>query len=339
MKIMVQAVLASVFALASVTALADAGEFRKNFDAQATIAVRGAPVYPEGIAFDPVGNRFIVGSARLGHLYAVGLNGELRQFSSDERIATILGVKVDAPRNRVVAAVADYGVGLRSDPARRNNLAAVAVFELATGRTLALHDLTDLVPGPAHLANDVAIDQAGNIYVTDSLAAAIYRIDAAGQRSVFLQSERFRGDGFRLNGLDVHPDGYLLVVQKADGRLFRVPLNSPQDFVEVTLPEPMTAGDGILLVERDLLVIRNRTATVAANEIVVLRSSDGWRTATIASRTPHEDSYPATATRRGNQIMTATTSLHLLGTLLRDTPNQLQQEFQIRQLGTIEKAN
>jgi len=210
------------------------------------------------------------------------------------------------------------------------------VFDLTTGRTLALHDLTDLVPGPAHLANDVAVDQAGNIYVTDSLAAAIYRIDPSGGRSVFMQSERFRGEGFNLNGLDVHPDGYLLVVKKADGRLFRVPLDNPQSFSEVTLPEPMTAADGILLVGADLVVIRNRTPTVAANEIVVLRSGDGWRSAGIASRMAHEDNYPATATRRGNQIMTATTRLHLLGALLRDTPDQLQQEFQIRQLGILQ---
>lgn len=334
MKMMVQVSLAAALALAPMAASAEGG-FRIAYDDRATVRAQGAPVYPEGIAFDPLGDRFIVGSARLGHLFSVSAAGELRQFSSDDRIATTLGVKVDAPRNRVIAAVTDYGVGVRSDPHRRNNLAAVAVFDLATGRTLALHDLTDLVPGPAHLANDVAVDAHGNIYVTDSLAAAIYRIDPSGQRSVLLQSERFRGEGFRLNGLDVHPDGYLLVIQKADGGLFRVPLDNPQGFTEVSLPEPMTAGDGILLVGQDLLVIRNRTATVAANEIVVLRSGDGWRSATVANRMAHEDNYPATATRHGNRIMTATTRLHLLGTLLRDAPAQLQQEFEIRQLGSI----
>ena len=244
-------------------------------------------------------------------------------------------MKVDLPRNRVIAAVTDYGVGLRSDPGRRNNLAAVAVFDLASGRTLTLHDLTDLVPGHAHLANDVAVDGQGKIYVTDSLAAAIYRIDAAGGRSVFLHSEMFRGEGFNLNGLDVHPDGCLLVVKKADGRLFRAPLDNPQGFTEVSLPEPMTAADGILLVGDELVVIRNRTATVAANEIVALRSRDGWRSAGIASRMAHEDNYPATATRQDDRIMTATTRLHLLGTLLRDAPGQLQAEFQIRQVGRV----
>lgn len=337
MKVMQQGLLVLAVAVAPIVAPANAA-FQIDYDEAATITTRGAPVYPEGVAFDPVGNRFIVSSTRLGHLFSVSPAGELRQFSSDDRIATTLGVKVDVPRNRVIAAVTDYGDGVRSDPARRDNVAAVAIFDLATGRTLALHDLTDLVPGPAHVANDVAVDQQGNIYVTDSLAAAIYRVDPEGARSVFLQHETFRGAGFNLNGLDVHPDGYLLVVMKATGRLFRVPLDNPQGFNEVRLAEPITAADGILLVGNDLVVIRNRSATVAANEIVVLQSTDGWRSATIASRMAHEDSYPATATRQGDRIMTATTRLHLLGGLLRDSPGQLQLEFQIRQLGRVQGA-
>jgi len=98
--------VAMALALAPVVAVADSG-FRIVYDERATITARSAPVYPEGIGFDPVGDRFIVGSARLGHLFSVSPNGELRQFSLDERIATTLGVKVDTPRSRVIAAVTD----------------------------------------------------------------------------------------------------------------------------------------------------------------------------------------------------------------------------------------
>ena len=136
------------------------------------------------------------------------------------------------------------------------------MFDLATGKLLDLHDLTSLVPGPAHLANDVAADKQGNIYVTDSLAHAIYKIDAAGVKSVLVQNEQFKGEGFTMNGLDVHPDGYLLVAKKSDGKLFKVPLDAPKKFTAVKLPEPITAGDGILLAGGDLVIIlqpdRNR---------------------------------------------------------------------------------
>lgn len=82
-------------------------------------------------------------------------------------------------------------------------------------------------------------------------------------------------------------------------------------------------------------MIRNRTPSVAANEVVVLRSGDGWRSAGIASRLARDDTCPVTATRRGNHILTPTTRLHLLGELLRDRPCQFQQEFQIRQVGVV----
>jgi len=234
-----------------------------------------------------------------------------------------------------VAAVTDYGVGVRAKPEQRNNLAAVAVFDLATGKLLGLHDLTNLVPGPAHLANDVAVDTQGNIYVTDSLAHAIYKIDAAGAKSVLVQNEQFKGEGFTMNGLDVHPDGYLLVAKKSDGKLFKVPLGAPEKFTAVQLPEPITAADGILLAGGDLVIIRNRTATVAANEIVTLRSGDGWSSATIADRKSHEDNYPTTATLRGNQIITVASRINTLLSMLKDNPGGLQQEFRVHTIGTI----
>ncbi|MGH8864649.1 MAG: hypothetical protein ACREVZ_08405 [Burkholderiales bacterium] len=331
--------VALVFALSPAAAHAFGG-VKLGYDDKTRIAAKGQPVYPEGIAYDPVGKRIFVGSARLGHLFTVNETGELKQFSSDERIATTLGIKVDALRGRVVAAVTDFGAGVRSKPEQRNQLAAVAVFDLATGKLLGLHDLTNLVPGPAHLANDVAIDRRGNIYVTDSLAHAIYKIDAGGAKSIFIASEQFKGEaaGFTLNGIDVHPDGYLLVVTKNDGKLFKVPLDDPKQFMAVKLPEPITAADGILLAGGDLLVIRNRVATVVGNEIVVLRSSDSWVSATIADRKPLEDHYATTATVRGTQIITVASRLFWLLSTLKDNPDGLQQEFLIYTIGTLDGA-
>lgn len=333
-------VLALFLALAPAAALA-AGGVQLGYDDETMIVARGQPVYPEGIAYDPVGKRIFVGSTRLGHLFTVSEKGELKQFSSDEQIATTLGIKVDSPRNRVVAAVTDYGVGLRSKPEQRTKLAALAVFDLKTGKLIQLHDLTNLVPGPGHLANDVAVDKQGNVYVTDSLAHAIYKIDATGASSVLVQNEQFKGEGFTMNGLDVHPDGYLLVVKKSDGKLFKVPLDDPEKFIAVKLPEPITAADGVLLAGGDLVVIRNRTSNVAgtptvpANEVVVLSSGDGWSSATIADRKPLQDHYATTATLRGNQIIAVASRVNTLLSTLKDNPGGLQQEFQIYTIGAI----
>lgn len=294
--------LAMALTLSPAVALA-AGGGKLSSDDETRIVAKGQPVYPEGIACDSVGKRFFVGSTRLGHLFTVTDTSELKQFSTDKRIATTLGINVDASRSRVVAAITDYGVGVRPKPEQSTNPAAVAVFDLASGKLLEFHDLRNLVPGPAHLANDVAVNNQGNIYVTDSLAHAIYKIDAAGDKLVLVQHGQFKGEGFTMNGLDVHPDGYLLVVKKSDGKLLKVPLDDPEKFIEVKLAEPIMAADGALLAGGDVVVIRNRTETATANEIVVLRSHNDWPSASIADRKPHTDNYPTTATLRGEQII------------------------------------
>jgi len=311
-----------------------------GYDDKSKIIVEGQPVYPEGIAYDPAGKRFFVGSSRFGHLFTVDEKGELKQFSSDERIPTTLGIKVDAPRNRIVAAVADFGSGINSKAESLNNLAAAAVFDLADGKLVDFHDLTGLVPGPEHLANDVAVDAQGNIYVTDSLVHVIYKIDTAGAKSVFLKSDQFVGKnpGFTLNGIDVHSDGFLLVAAKSDGKLFKVPLDDPEKFNEVKLPEPITAVDGILLAGGDVVVIKNRVKKVVGNEIVVLRSDVGWASAAIVDRKPHEVTYPTNATLRDGQIMTVQSRLFWLMSTLKDKPDGLEKAFQIHTLGSVSEA-
>ena len=58
-------------------------------------------------------------------------------------------------------------------------------------------------------ANDVTVDDHGTIYVTDTRAAAIYRVDEAYEPSLL---HRFvPSDTFAPNGLVYHSSGYLLV--------------------------------------------------------------------------------------------------------------------------------
>src|SRR6185503_8116446 len=138
---------------------------------------------------------------------------------------------------RVWAANADLGVGVRSSTAGPKMLAAVGQYDLGSGLALRYVDLARLLPGP-HLLNGIALDTHGDAYVTDSFAKAIYRVTADGDASVFLSSDPFAGPGVNLNGLVVHPGGYLLVVKKSDGALFRVPLSKPAAFSRVKLESP-----------------------------------------------------------------------------------------------------
>lgn len=90
------------------------------------------------------------------------------------------------------------------------------------------------VPAGPSLLNDLAFDDAGNLYVTDSFAATIYRVPAGGGApSVWFSDARLAGDPavpFGVNGIRINKDdGKMYVTVTAqngnlDGVIYRLPL-------------------------------------------------------------------------------------------------------------------
>lgn len=59
---------------------------------------------PEGIAWDAKGRRFFLGSIAQRKIVTVDRQGRRRDFShADDRLETVLGLAVDAKRNRLYA--------------------------------------------------------------------------------------------------------------------------------------------------------------------------------------------------------------------------------------------
>ncbi len=57
--------------------------------------------------------------------------------------------------------------------------------------------------------------------------------------------------GVGMNGILWHPGCYLLVVCYDTCRLFRIPLDQPEQFTEVRLDQPVTGADGNRAARRD----------------------------------------------------------------------------------------
>jgi sugar lactone lactonase YvrE len=309
------------------------GQPRLHQEPPPAITVPSPALYPEGIEFNPLSNEFLLGSIRRGAVVSVAMSGAVRPFVEDQRLRSVVGIRVDAPRGRLLVLNSDYAVAERSAQGESFATAALAVYDLRTGAPLQFIDLSAVRPRERRFVNDLAVDADGNAYITDSLAAAILRVTPAGDASVFLTHERFRGDGFNLNGIQVHPDGFLLVVKKSDGTLFRVPLADPAGFVEVQIPERITGTDGLVLLgPHDLVAIANRTATVAANRLFRLHSEDGWRSARIAQTLPISDTYMSTGIVHDGRVFAVHGWLHVLPETLR-AGGALRDQFLIQEIG------
>jgi sugar lactone lactonase YvrE len=251
--------------------------------------------YPEGIAWSAPHKRFFVSSIHQGVIGQVSLNGHYTPFIRDDKLVSSVGLQFDAKRNLVWAAVGDLGNSVRSSAATQGKLAALAAYDASTGERRAYHDLGHLVDG-AHFANDLALDDRGQVYVTDSFSPVIYRVDAQGTASVFVRSEWFTGEGFNLNGIVWHPDGYLLVNKHNSGELFRINTQGTPEIRRVVLPEALKGADGLLLLAANRLAVVQNSG---ADRVVELVSHDGWQSASLVSARKTAGSFPTTAARVG----------------------------------------
>lgn len=198
---------------------------------------------PEGIAWDAKGRRFFLGSIAQRKIVTVDRQGKTRDFSHpSDHLETVLGLAVDAKRNRLYA-VTTNGFETAAATARRN---AVLSYDLRSGRRLARFDIADALQ-----LNDVAVAPDGTVYVSDSAAGSMYRLDPKA-RGFVPHGEPGAMSG--ANGLAVAPDGKLYVTLSTgiglveDGKVQRLPQ-----------PDTVVTGciDGLYWHEGDLLGVQN----------------------------------------------------------------------------------
>jgi sugar lactone lactonase YvrE len=275
---------------------ADAGQ--ASFPDTLRINVPG--LHTEGVEYDAAGGRFLVGSVTMGTITEIGDDGVHRPFIEDGDLVGSIGIHIDAANGRLLVANSDLGV--IQDPASPGQ-AKLGIYDLESGTRLHMVDLGALLPDGRHFANDVTVGPDGTAYVTDSFSPVIYRVDLDGNAAVLVEDERLTAQPFGLNGIEYHPDGYLLAAIMGGQSIVRVPIEDPGDLAEVILSEPIV-GDGLALRSDGTLVVVGSSVAddgSPVSEVIILGSTDGWRSAGITARaaTP---SQPTTAALRGDAV-------------------------------------
>lgn len=254
--------------------------------------------YPESFSWSARQRAFFVGSLRNGTIGKVSLTGNYQPFASDPAMFGSGGVKYDARRNWIWAALCDIGIAARSSSDTQGKIAAIIAFDADTGKKQRFIDLAHLAPG-AHCANDLAFDPEGNIYVTDSFAPVVYVVDRHFTPRILVRSEQFQGENFNLNGVVFHPQGFLLVGKHNTGELFRIRLAPRVDVQAVALSVAVPGADGIELLDRNALVLAQNGGHDRA---VRLTSADGWNTATVQEVARSATTFPTALTSRGEEV-------------------------------------
>jgi hypothetical protein len=262
--------LAAIALLPSACALFGGGD-----ELPGRIVVERGGFIPEGIEFDTNDRRFLTGSLVDGTIYEVGPDGTLAAFVVDPELVSSIGIEADEPRDRLLVANADRSVFGGPGP----GIAKLGVYRLSNGDRLAMIDLGRLAGGDADdivFVNDLTVDAAGNVFLTDTFRNVIYRVDPSYQATLFHRFEPMTDPG--LNGIVHHVDGYLIVaVLATQGVLYKVPVADPQSARPIALSQPATGADGLLWdAAGRLIVVSNSTGSALAYV-----SDDGWESARL----------------------------------------------------------
>jgi sugar lactone lactonase YvrE len=338
-------------ATSSAQSEAKPGDDRQSFNPTAPCAkpapalVRSdtAALHPEGTVWDPTRSRVLVGSLHKGTVSIVNPDATTTPLITDKRLVGTGGIRIDQARNRLLVTYDDTFAGPggqlseRSTPRTPGRWAGLGIFDLRTGKTIKLVDLG--WQRGLHLSNDLALDPAGNAYVTDSFNGTIYRVDPAGQRSVFLKSPKITAPikkgipDVGPNGI-IYRDGYLVLVRYDTGDLFKVPISDPKSVTKVAFDQPVAGADG--MVQRpngDLVAVTNtiRPYPTAIEGVIVIRSDDGWRSARRVSTTRWPDHAPTMVamTPCGEYVMSSR-----LDILFHSAGKSTSDGFNLRRLGS-----
>jgi sugar lactone lactonase YvrE len=226
---------------------------------------------PEGLATSKTGTIY-VSFPFTGELRTVSLDGTSAHFATLPTGGGFgpLGLAVDAPGN--------VYVGVRTtDPATQGVYRVTPDGEATR------------LPGTGAIAfaNGLAFDQRGNLYVTDTILGAVWRIPRGGSAELWIQDDALEGDGsagfgFPLgaNGIAVrHNQVFVTVTEKAS--VVRIPIERGGSAgpLSVLAQAPALGGsDGIALD-----VHGNIWVPVIAQSTIVRISPDGHTIDTFAT--------------------------------------------------------
>jgi sugar lactone lactonase YvrE len=248
--------------------------------------IENTGIEPEGITWDAKTSRLFVGSLS-GGIWAIDENRAIVHFAGhDTGLREVLGLKVDSGRRLLWAVTGVFPdiFGPPDKPKKHSGLTGLMAFNLDSGEPVHSCWLDELPV--QHGFNDLALASAGSVYVSDSVANAIYRLTPAGCRFERVMQDPLMGFP---NGIALSPDESLLYVAHIEG-LSAVELATGKR-VQFAVPADAAVNsmDGLVRDGADLVGIQPSPYLA---RVVRIRMAPGGRALreviTVSSRPPSD---------------------------------------------------
>jgi hypothetical protein len=188
---------------------------------------------PESVAYDPKGRNFYFGSMKKGKVVRCAASGDCVKFVGG--LGTVVGVKARSD-----------GLWILNNTDQES---ALIRYDLASGRLVGKYS----IPGAGHNFNDLAFAPAGDVYLTDTHAGAVWRL-----ANVAADLNRLPGRFEFANGITISADGGLMYVSTFPDGITMVDLKT-RVAAPIARPENLCLAmvDGLYSYRGELIAIQN----------------------------------------------------------------------------------
>ena len=222
----------------------------RRMAAEQTVVSRGRVAFtlktprlvPEGVAFDPVRRRLFMGDGAHNRILAIDPDGTETRLAGPIEL-TPLGMTVDSRTDRLWVATSN---AFWDGPNKRSALLAFDLTAWRLARTVTSPDAASF--------NDVAFAPNGDLWATDSLGGAVFRMKAGADT---LERVTPAGGMAYPNGIAVSDDGRFVFV--AQGASLRRIDAASGEVLAVPQPHDLTTLgiDGMYWMNGDLVAVQN----------------------------------------------------------------------------------
>jgi sugar lactone lactonase YvrE len=228
---------------------------------------------PEGPAVD-----------RHGDLYVGLVRGEIKKVTPDGQVSSF-ATSLDPGEGFLVGLAFDQQ-GVLYAALSSSNPETHGIWEINADGTAQRFVALD----PQGLPNAIAVDQSGNVLVSDSFLGKIWKVTPDREVSVWAEDDLLLGLkedsptdlAFGANGMAFGQDSMLYVVNTDSGRLVRIPVNpnGEADSTELILEDKGLEGaDGIALDDKDNVYVavsrQDKLVRIFPDEEIEILATEG----------------------------------------------------------------
>lgn len=281
-----------------------------------TVSLLGDALFPEGIITLP-NNDLIVGGFGDGSLQRINSKNEVSYFSKpgENGMVIAVGMAIDPQRKHLW--VANFNFKTESGNPGSN----LKVFDLNSGRLLKTIP-EKFIDGV--FFNEVTIDKAGQVYVSNTFAPQIWTANFnTSQATVLVENALLSNPApdqpFDLNGLTLTPDQKYLIasvmdrLDAGDGKLVRIDLKS-KAVTDVKLSgdaavKSFAGSDGMFFHKGQLFMVN---VFSKAGAIITATFNSDYSQAALVIRDKFNTVYdrPTASTIRNNKLFTVNSQLN-----------------------------